>query len=203
MSAIPDDTKAHIYFNPKYKHGLNYLFFPIEQSGQFEITNWNTSEQSKYDKLSDLILKQLENGKFCSNVIFEFAKKVMENSHIMMLLRGENKKTVPYGFAVLNLEYDTMTISLMCAKNGTTGAGKFMMSKIKEMTSVLDMKQIQLNSVTTAVPFYAKMGFRCNPVCPMAINLKEEDDSPASRKSPKSRRSLSKSRGGTRRHKKG
>lgn len=63
------------------------------------------------------------------------------------------------GFAILDMEDDSMKVGVICVGPKKTGIGRIMMEDFKRFAVASGYKSIQLTAVPSAVGFYEKLGF--------------------------------------------
>lgn len=64
------------------------------------------------------------------------------------------------GFAILDMDDDSMKVDVICVGPKKTGVGRIMMEDFKRFAVATGRQTIELTAVPTAVGFYEKLGFR-------------------------------------------
>jgi hypothetical protein len=182
------DTKIECIFNP------NLITHNMENQTKLEKYNKiniikSSNPKVMYKNYCKFILNQINNKNFCIGLNSDYVSDSLAVSDALLFVYKNNESG---GFATLNFIDSTLKIDVICTNNTMKGMGSFMIKTIKNIAHKLGMTKIALESVSSAVGFYIKQQFDCNPLCSMVFNL--DTFQPSSSKTRSKSRSSSKSK---------
>jgi hypothetical protein len=65
-----------------------------------------------------------------------------------------------------------MYIDVICTNKEIKGTGSYMIKLLNKICKELSIANIKLSATESAVPFYLKTDFECNPLCKMIKEVK-------------------------------
>ncbi len=140
-----------LHFNPKYNTNFsNYIY---EQT-----TGIFTNTINNYEDCRRQILGT--HKQHCIGIKPEHVQTSLEQSDAVIMDNNSN------GFIAFKLleESQTIYIDLICANKGY---GAKLMDTLEILAEKSSFTEIKLKSVTNAVGFYLKNGFKCDKLCSM------------------------------------
>jgi hypothetical protein len=185
---LPASASLNIILNPKqlYKHddgtfrSLKDKKMTVEKLQEALEKNVNVlssidDDQDMFNLYGNLIQEEVSqiDNKFCGIIGQEYLQMSISKCNAILFLQDETDAV--YGFATLFFKPKTesLYIDLICSSLKYKGGGHIMIAKIKELADLLDIKSIELSSVTEALGFYVeKEKFTCDPLCPLTYNIK-------------------------------
>jgi hypothetical protein len=147
----------------------------LEETPPF-ITHVDTTE---YTAVKDYIDRLVNNSEFlCRNINSGYILQSFLESDAVIVIGSEN--ILPngniFGFALINFNPTHIYIDVICSHVGISGSGDILMNNIKNICQPLSMTKIKLQSVNSAIGFYAKYGFvktesLCTNMCEMVYTV--------------------------------
>ena len=136
------------------------------------------STKIPYELAYDLIKTHVKSGN-CKELRKGNAIESASESNIGIIVKTREDEMV--GFATIYFAIkdrgeestiDHVFVDILCGHPGYTGIGTAILDYIKQsICEPLDIKRIELESITESLGFYLKKGFQCNP-CKMRLTLK-------------------------------
>ena len=181
-----DKINNILFFNPRiikentYKYGLyDELEFDSGDSDLVIYPIKNDTEQQKvsaFKKFRDGLYKDIRTSKkFCDGLQAGFVKDSLKDCDAILRVESSmtRSKTVN-GFATLKFykASKSMYIDVICTNTDIRGTGTYMVKLLNKICKEIGIENIKLSATETAVPFYLKTDFECNPLCKMIKTVK-------------------------------
>jgi hypothetical protein len=158
---LPSVLTHHFYLNPDI-HTLGKHIAYIESNP--DLTFHHDDEYESITKPLMNIIKQ-PGSKWCDGVEEEYVEYIFNNCNGIIVLKHAEELL---GFCSIIFKKSHIHIDIICTNNEYKGVGTVMINAINDIGYDLDMDKVTLESITTAVGFYLKMGYKCvDDVCPM------------------------------------
>jgi hypothetical protein len=166
-------VSSHIYFNPRVKH-LDDIRVIIESDNAF-ILETVPGDKSMYHQLSKYIHHLVtKSGILCQGLNSDYIKRSFRTSDAIIVLSSKAINILPNGnvFSFALIQFDEVNnflyIDVICSNSGIKYAGDLLLSSIDRLCKSLLISKIKLKSVSSAITFYEKYGFRkkaaiCDP----------------------------------------
>jgi hypothetical protein len=183
MTTIINTNKINnvLFFNPKiikdnsYKY-RHYDFLSFDSDGlDLEIfPNNEDNEQKKvsaFKKFRDGLYKGIRSsGKFCDGLKAGFVKDSLKDCDAILRVESTMTRSKKInGFATLKFykSSKSMYIDVICTNTDIKGTGTYMIKLLNKICKELSIEHIKLSATESAVPFYLKTEFECDPLCKM------------------------------------
>ena len=164
-------TNTNVYFNPNSSNNLDEIKEIIESDAYFTLPN-EIDINDNYKILSEYICRLIENSGFlCKGLSLEYIKYAFETADAIIAISSTGINILPngniFGFALINFNEkdNSVHIDVICSHTGIKYAGEIVLNSIDYMCNILLITKIKLNSVSTAVTFYEKYGFKKKELC--------------------------------------
>jgi hypothetical protein len=176
-----DKINNIIFFNPRtikdnnYKYGLyDNLLFDNSQIDLEIYPNKDDTEQKKvsaFKKFRDILYKDIRSsGKFCDGLNNGFVKDSLKDCDAILRVESSMTRSKKInGFATLKFYKGskTMYIDVICTNTDIKGTGTYIINLLNKICKDISIKNIKLSATETALPFYLKTDFECDPLCKM------------------------------------
>jgi hypothetical protein len=170
-----------LFFNPKiikensYKNGLHdELSFDTGEVDLEILPNKDDTEQKKvsaFKKFRDGLYKGIRSsGKFCDGLKAGFVKDSLKDCDAILRVESSMTRSKKInGFATLKFfkGSKSMYIDVICTNTDIKGTGTYMIKLLNKMCKEVGIEHIKLSATESAVPFYLKTEFECDPLCKM------------------------------------
>ena len=182
MANVINQNKVNniLFFNPKiikendYKRG-KYNHLLIEKPEDFIIlpTEDKTEREknSEFKKFREQLYKGIRSsGKFCSGLAASYIKdSLIECDAILKVESSITRSKKINGFATLKFYKGSKSlyIDVICTNTDVKGTGTYMINFLNKISNEISIENIKLSATESAVPFYLKTKFDCNPLCKM------------------------------------
>ena len=180
----PNKINNILFFNPKiikendYKRG-KYNHLLIEKPEDFIIlpTEDKTEREknSEFKKFREQLYKGIRSsGKFCSGLAASYIKdSLIECDAILKVESSITRSKKINGFATLKFYKGSKSlyIDVICTNTEIKGTGTFIFKLLNNLCKKMSIENIKLSATESAVPFYLKTDFECNPLCKMIKNV--------------------------------
>ena len=180
----PNKINNILFFNPKiikendYKRG-KYNHLLIEKPEDFIIlpTEDKTEREknSEFKKFREQLYKGIRSsGKFCSGLAASYIKdSLIECDAILKVESSITRSKKINGFATLKFYKGSKSlyIDVICTNTEIKGTGTFIFKLLNNLCKKMSIENIMLSATESAVPFYVKIDFECNPLCKMIKNV--------------------------------
>lgn len=170
--SVPDFTK------PPYQVTIspNFPDFPTESLAE-KYKTASVTPQVMYSIQQARLMTDLDTFKdFCAGVKRSYIQDSIHSEQTNLILTIE-RVTPPQrllGFALVRLYEDTFEIDVLCSAREVKGVGSALIEITKHIGQLFGQKTLRLESVTEAVGFYTKLGFECDELCPMKVEIPDE-----------------------------
>lgn len=167
-----------IFFNPKsikesdYKR-KRYEDLAIEEEFIIHPTDDETEKQkvSSFKKFRDELYKDIRSsGKFCDGLKAGFVKDSLKDCDFILRVESSQTRSKKInGFATLKIlkNSKSLYVDVICTNTDIKGTGTYMINLLSKICEFTGLESIKLSATESAVPFYLKMEFECNPLCKM------------------------------------
>jgi hypothetical protein len=210
---LPEKAALHIIFNSTqaYKDDYDGTYKQLELSALAKsahttlshainvVSTFHTETRiNMFKEFGKMIVEnvQANRSQFCSIIDNKFIMDSLKTCNALVMLDNGVNDVIGFATLFFLLDDNEVYIDVICTNQKYKGGGHKMISKIKEICEILDIKSIELSSLTEAVGFYiGKEDFECNnELCYLTYNVKKK-----SAKRKRSPKSPSRSPNGTRR----
>ena len=180
----PNKINNILFFNPKiikendYKRG-KYNHLLIEKPEDFIILpsedKTEREKNSEFKKFREHLYKGIRSsGKFCSGLAASYIKdSLIECDAILKVESSITRSKKINGFATLKFYKGSKSlyIDVICTNTEIKGTGTFIFKLLNNLCKKMSIENIKLSATESAVPFYLKIDFECNPLCKMIKNV--------------------------------
>lgn len=161
---FPSNTTYHLYFNPAISTLAKHVKTFVSNA---DITTHASLSEDEYKSVSNdlaALLKQPK-SKWCDGVEIDYIEYIFANCNALFVAKSDS---VFLGFCSIKLKKSAIHVDIICSNNEYKGVGSNLITAINDFGHDLEMNKVSLDSITDAVGFYLKMGYRCkDEVCPM------------------------------------
>ena len=176
-------TRSELFFNPNsgstsdisaIRTSLETLLMPAIRVHPTvaEIPHEDELFESVKDNIVGYVTRTEE---FCTNLTPEYISDSLDDCDAVLRIESSAiRNKILYGFAIIAFKDSELYIDTICANSSVKGAGTYMIQLLTDIARHSGLSSITLNSVTSAVGFYIKQGFRCNGddgLCPMSKTI--------------------------------
>jgi hypothetical protein len=149
------NLQTHLLINPAYanqvtENNLNALEFGIQL------------DSASYDTVCDDIYTLVITNQLCkteqNEIKIDDAQKAFKNAHLLLCFGNRHNNSIRNidGFALLTTRRLSIYVNLICTKKGF---GKMLIDAISCICLQMSKRQIELDSVESAIGFYETVGF--------------------------------------------
>jgi hypothetical protein len=187
MTTVINTNKINniLFFNPnvikensyKYRH-YDLLSFDTGNLDLEIFPNNEDNEQKKvsaFKKFRDGLYKGIRSsGKFCDGLKAGFVKDSLKDCDAILRVESTMTRSKKInGFATLKFykSSKSMYIDVICTNTDIKGTGTYMIKLLNKICKELSIEHIKLSATESAVPFYLKTEFECDPLCKMIKNV--------------------------------
>lgn len=165
----PTIIKENDYKRGKYNHLLiekpeDIIILPTEDKTERE-------KNSEFKKFREQLYKGIRSsGKFCSGLAASYIKdSLIECDAILKVESSITRSKKINGFATLKFYKGSKSlyIDVICTNTEIKGTGTFIFKLLNNLCKKMSIENIKLSATESAVPFYLKIDFECNPLCKM------------------------------------
>ena len=182
MTTVINTNKINniLFFNPKmikdndfkrgkYNHLLeetpnDLIVLPSEDSTERE-------KVSEFKKFKEHLYKGIRSsGKFCDGLSAGFIKDSLNECDVVLRVESSMTRSKKInGFATLKFYKGSKSlyIDVICTNTDVKGTGTYMINFLNKISNEISIENIKLSATESAVPFYLKTKFECNPLCKM------------------------------------
>jgi hypothetical protein len=170
----PNIIKDNIYKYNKYNilsndKPDNFIILPSQNSKERE-------KVSEFKKFRDNLYKGIRNsGRFCDGLSAVFVKDSLKDCDAILRVESSMTRSKKInGFATLKFfkASKSLYIDVICTNTEIRGTGTYMINILNKICKEISIDNIKLSATETAVPFYLKTEFECNPLCKMIKQVK-------------------------------
>lgn len=182
MTTVINTNKINniLFFNPKiikdndyklgkYNHLLNEDLTDVVILPSKDITE--RQKVSEFKNFRDHLYKGIRSsGKFCSGLTAGYIKdSLIECDAVLRVESSMTRSKKINGFATLKFYKGSKSlyIDVICTNTDIKGAGTFIFKLLNNLCKKMSIENIKLSATESAVPFYLKIDFECNPLCKM------------------------------------
>ena len=176
-----DKINNILFFNPKiikdndYKYGLyDELSFDTGELDLEIYPNKDNTEQKKvsaFKKFRDGLYKDIRSsGKFCDGLKAGFVKDSLRDCDAILRVESSRTRSKKInGFATLKFYKGSksMYIDVICTNTDIKGTGTYIINFLNKICKEISIEHIKLSATESAIPFYLKTNFECDPLCKM------------------------------------
>jgi hypothetical protein len=182
MATVINTDKINniLFFNPKIIKENDYKFSKynhlLEDSPNdlIVLPSEDTTEREKvseFKKFRDHLYKGIRNsGKFCDGLKAGFVKDSLKDCDAVLRIESSRTRSKKInGFATLKFfkGSKSLYIDVICTNTEIKGTGTYIINLLNKICDEIGIEQIKLSATESAVPFYLKTKFECDPLCKM------------------------------------
>jgi hypothetical protein len=171
-----------IFFNPKSLKESDFIrkkydILQLEEDFVIHPTDHDTEKQkiSSFKKFRENLYKDIRNSdKFCDGLKALFVKDSLKDCDFILRIESSQTRSKKInGFATLKiLKYNkSLYIDVICTNTDIKGTGTHMVNLLSNLCKSIGLESIKLSATESAVPFYLKNEFECNPLCKMIKHI--------------------------------
>lgn len=174
-----DKVNNIIFFNPRiikdndYKRSRYEILSEITE--EFEVypkqDDTEKQKQSEFKKFRNELYKNIRSsGKFCDGLKAGFVKDSIKDCDAILKVESSMTRSKKInGFATLKFfkSSKSIYIDVICTNSEIKGTGTYMINVLNKISKDISIENIKLSATESAVPFYLKTGFECDPLCKM------------------------------------
>lgn len=169
--SVPDFTK------PPYQVTISPRFpdFPTDTFAE-KYKSVSVTPEVMYSIQQARLMADLDTFKdFCAGVKRSYIEESIhsEQTNLIVTIERIISPQRLLGFALVRLYKDTFEIDVICSAKEVKGVGTELIRITKHIGQLFGQKTLTLNSVTEALGFYMKLGFECNDLCPMKVDISD------------------------------
>jgi hypothetical protein len=180
-----DKINNILFFNPKiikdnsYKYSKYNVLYNDKPNDFVILPSQDITEREKlseFKKFRDNLYKGIRNsGRFCDGLQAGFVKDSLKDSDAILKVESSQTRSKKInGFATLKFfkGSKSLYIDVICTNSEIKGTGTYMINILNKICKEISVDNIKLSATETAVPFYLKTEFQCNPLCKMIKEVK-------------------------------
>jgi len=168
----PKIIKENSYKHSKYTHLLdnpgNLIIYPNEDETE-------KKSVSLFKKFRDELYKDIRSsGKFCDGLHALYIKDSLKDCDAIVRIESSQTRSKKInGFATLKFlcNSKSLYIDTICTNKDIKGTGTYIVNLLSKIGKEISLEHIKLKSATTAVSFYLKTNFGCDPLCKMSKDI--------------------------------
>lgn len=130
---------------------------------------------SQFKKFRDNLYKGIRSsGKFCDGLQALYVKDSLKDCDAILRVESSRTRSKKInGFATIKFMRNSKTlyIDVICTNTDIKGTGSYIIKLLSDVCDKLSIEHIKLSSATTALPFYLKTDFECDPLCKMVKDI--------------------------------
>jgi hypothetical protein len=130
---------------------------------------------SQFKKFRDELYKGIRSsGKFCDGLQALYVKDSLKDCDAVLRVESSRTRSKKInGFATIKFMRNnkTLYIDVICTNTDIKGTGSYIIKLLSDVCDKLSIEHIKLSSATTALPFYLKTDFECDPLCKMVKDI--------------------------------
>jgi hypothetical protein len=131
---------------------------------------------SAFKKFRDELYKGIRSsGKFCDGLKAGFVKDSLRDCDAILRVESSMTRSKKInGFATLKFYKGSKSlyIDVICTNTEIKGTGSHMIKLLNKICNEIGIEHIKLSATESAVPFYLKTEFECDPLCKMIKDVK-------------------------------
>lgn len=169
-----------IFFNPRIIKENDYKRRQYEklisnESSELEIypkqDDTEKQKKSAFKKFRDILYKDIRSsGNFCDGLKAGFVKDSLKDCDAILRVESSMTRSKKInGFATLKFYKGSKSIyiDVICTNTDIKGTGTYMINLLNKICKEIGIENIKLSATESALPFYLKTDFTCDPLCKM------------------------------------
>jgi hypothetical protein len=180
MTTIINTNKINnvIFFNPRNIKDNEYkkrkCEILMDESDLEVYPKEETTEKQRqidFKKFKNELYKEIRSTKkFCEGLQASFVKDSLSTCDFVLRVESSQTRSKKInGFATLKIlkSSKSLYVDVICTNTDIKGTGTYMVNLLSKICKLTGLEAIKLSATESAVPFYLKTHFECDPLCKM------------------------------------